>query len=101
MKIVHYPHPALRHAGKPVLTIDKDLRLQIGARGCQRIVGHHQGTHGRHGFDHAAQAAGRLGAADGGMQGHHPAVDLGRYFVAEFDGEGSIAAGQVPDAHVC
>src|SRR5207245_330889 len=30
MKIVHYPHPALRHPGKPVLTIDKDLRLQIG-----------------------------------------------------------------------
>jgi peptide deformylase len=30
MQIVHYPHPALRHPGKPVLTIDKDLRLQIG-----------------------------------------------------------------------
>ena len=30
MTIVHYPHPALRHPGKPVLTIDKDLRLQIG-----------------------------------------------------------------------
>ena len=30
MKIVHYPHPALRHAGKPVMTIDKELRLQIG-----------------------------------------------------------------------
>jgi peptide deformylase len=30
MKIVHYPHPALRHPGKPVTTIDKDLRLQIG-----------------------------------------------------------------------
>ena len=30
MKIVHYPHPALRHPGKPVMTIDKDLRLQIG-----------------------------------------------------------------------
>ena len=30
MKIVHYPHPAQRHPGKPVLTIDKDLRLQIG-----------------------------------------------------------------------
>jgi peptide deformylase len=30
MKIVHYPHPALRHAGKSVTTIDKDLRLQIG-----------------------------------------------------------------------
>ena len=29
-KIVLYPHPALRHPGKPVLTIDKDLRLQIG-----------------------------------------------------------------------
>src|SRR6516162_9361231 len=30
MKIVHYPHPALRHPGKSVMTIDKDLRLQIG-----------------------------------------------------------------------
>jgi peptide deformylase len=30
MKIVHYPHPALRHPGKAVMTIDKDLRLQIG-----------------------------------------------------------------------
>jgi peptide deformylase len=30
MKIVHFPHPALRHPGKPVMTIDKDLRVQIG-----------------------------------------------------------------------
>jgi peptide deformylase len=30
MKIVHYPHPALRHPGKSVLSIDKPLRLQIG-----------------------------------------------------------------------
>jgi peptide deformylase len=30
MKIVHYPHPALRHPGKPVMTIDKELRVQIG-----------------------------------------------------------------------
>lgn len=30
MKIVHYPHPALRHPGKPVAMVDKDLRLQIG-----------------------------------------------------------------------
>ncbi len=30
MKIVHYPHPALRHPGKAVTTIDKELRLQIG-----------------------------------------------------------------------
>jgi peptide deformylase len=30
MKIVHYPHPALRHAAKPVSSIDKDLHLQIG-----------------------------------------------------------------------
>src|SRR5437660_11437864 len=30
MKIVHYSHRALRHPGKAVLTIDKDLRLQIG-----------------------------------------------------------------------
>jgi peptide deformylase len=30
MKIVHYPHPALRHAGKPVTTIDKELNLNIG-----------------------------------------------------------------------
>jgi peptide deformylase len=30
MKIVHYPHPALRHAAKPVGTIDKKLRLAVG-----------------------------------------------------------------------
>src|ERR1700730_6373668 len=31
MKIVHYPHPALRHAAKAVCSIDKKLHLQIGA----------------------------------------------------------------------
>ena len=31
MKIVHYPHPALRHAAKPVLSIDKQLHLHIGS----------------------------------------------------------------------
>ncbi len=30
MKIVHYPHPALRHAGRPVTSVDKKLRLQVG-----------------------------------------------------------------------
>ena len=30
MKIVHYPHPALRHPGKPVTMIDKELNLNIG-----------------------------------------------------------------------
>jgi peptide deformylase len=30
MKIVHYPHPALRHAAKPLTCIDKKLHLQIG-----------------------------------------------------------------------
>jgi len=30
MKIVHYPHPALRHPAKPVASIDKDLHLHIG-----------------------------------------------------------------------
>src|SRR5262245_41478 len=30
MKIVHYPHPSLRHAGRPVSTIDKKLNLQVG-----------------------------------------------------------------------
>jgi peptide deformylase len=29
-KIVHYPHPALRHKSKPVLAIDKELVVQIG-----------------------------------------------------------------------
>jgi len=29
-KIVHYPHPALRHKSKPVTTIDKELNLNIG-----------------------------------------------------------------------
>ena len=31
MKIVHYPHPALRHPAKPVTCIDKQLNLHIGA----------------------------------------------------------------------
>ncbi len=30
MKIVHYPHPALRHQAKPVPSIDKELHLNIG-----------------------------------------------------------------------
>ncbi len=30
MKIVHYPHPALRHQSKPVTCIDKQLQLHIG-----------------------------------------------------------------------
>lgn len=30
MKIVHYPHPALRHAGRPVTTIDKEFHLNVG-----------------------------------------------------------------------
>src|SRR5258708_6842378 len=30
MKIVHYPHPAMRHAAKSVCSIDKKLHLQIG-----------------------------------------------------------------------
>jgi peptide deformylase len=29
-KIVHYPHPALRHKSQPVTTIDKELHLHIG-----------------------------------------------------------------------
>ena len=78
-----------------------DLRLQLGAGGRERIVGDHQRAHGRHRLDHAAEPAGGLGLADGGMQGHDLAVDLGRDFVAEFDGEGGVAAGEVPNAHVC
>lgn len=30
MRIVHYPHPALRHPAKPCTRIDKDLRVNIG-----------------------------------------------------------------------
>jgi peptide deformylase len=30
MKIVHYPHPALRHPAQPVASIDKQLHLYIG-----------------------------------------------------------------------
>ena len=29
-KIVHYPHPALRHKATPIKAIDNDLHLQIG-----------------------------------------------------------------------
>src|SRR4051812_10488092 len=31
MKIVHYPHPALRHPARPLARIDKQLHLHIGA----------------------------------------------------------------------
>src|SRR5262245_7382835 len=31
MKIVQYPHPALRHASRPLTSIDKKVRLQAGA----------------------------------------------------------------------
>lgn len=31
MKIVHYPHPALRHRTRPLASIDKSVRLQAGA----------------------------------------------------------------------
>src|SRR5262245_3223136 len=30
MRIVHYPHPALRHKAKPISCIDKELHLNIG-----------------------------------------------------------------------
>src|SRR5262245_33962195 len=30
MKIVHYPHPALRRPGRQVGTVDKKLRVQVG-----------------------------------------------------------------------
>ncbi|MSR31060.1 MAG: peptide deformylase [Gemmataceae bacterium] len=30
MKIVHYPHPALRCQSKPLTSIDKDFHLQVG-----------------------------------------------------------------------
>ncbi len=30
MKIVHYPHPALRYKSRPVVCIDKQLQLHIG-----------------------------------------------------------------------
>jgi peptide deformylase len=30
MKIVRYPHPALRHRSRPLTAIDKDVRLQAG-----------------------------------------------------------------------
>src|SRR6266567_2540765 len=30
MRIVHYPHPALRHKAKAISCIDKDLHLSVG-----------------------------------------------------------------------
>ena len=30
MKVVRYPHPALRRPGRPVTTVDKTLRVQVG-----------------------------------------------------------------------
>ena len=48
---------------------------------------------GRYRLDHAGEPARGLGGADGGVQGHHLVIDLGRDFVAEFDGKGGVAAG--------
>src|SRR5437763_12726449 len=31
MKIVHYPHPALRRQAKPLTAIDKKIHLHVGA----------------------------------------------------------------------
>ena len=75
-------------------------RAAVGPRGRQGIVGYHQrrmdGT-----LDHAGKFAGAWRLGDGGVEGHHPTVDFRGYFVAEFNGEGGIAAGQVPNAHIC
>ncbi len=30
MKIVHYPHPALRHPASTIRSVDKELRIQVG-----------------------------------------------------------------------
>ena len=30
MKIIHYPHPALRHRVRPLTSIDKEVRIQAG-----------------------------------------------------------------------
>jgi peptide deformylase len=30
MKVVHYPHPALRHKSRPITSIDKQLHLHVG-----------------------------------------------------------------------
>jgi hypothetical protein len=78
-----------------------DLRLEAAARRLERIVAHHQRAHGRHRLGDTGQAACLGLAADGGVQGHDPTVDLRGNFVAELDGEGGVAAGQVPNAHIC
>ena len=70
-----------------------DPGLEVGPRGRERIVGHHQRPHGGNCLDDARNFAGLAGQADGRMQGHHPVVDLGRNLVAELDGEGGVAAG--------
>src|SRR5437764_14139746 len=30
MRLVHYPHPALRHRSRPITTIDRQLHLHVG-----------------------------------------------------------------------
>jgi hypothetical protein len=46
-------------------------------------------------------SAGLAGQADRGVECHDPAVDLGGNLVAELDGEGGVAAGEVSNAHIC
>jgi peptide deformylase len=41
MKIVNYPHPALRHKAEPVTTISKELQLQVG--GMLELMYEHEG----------------------------------------------------------
>ena len=86
-------HAGRQAAGNQAL----DLGLELGPRRRHGVITDHQRAHGRHGLDHA----GNPGLADGRMQGHHPAVDFRGDLVAEFDGEGGVAAGQVPYAHIC
>ena len=71
--------------------------LEGGPRREKRIVSHHQGPHRRNRFHQAGKLPGCLSEADRGVQHDHPGVDLGRDFVGEFDGEGGVAAGKVPN----
>jgi hypothetical protein len=85
---------------KSVLDHALDGGLERCPRGEKRIVDHRQGPHGRNRFHQAGKLARRSGSADTGVQSDHLAVDVGGNLVAEFDGEGGVAARQLPNARV-
>jgi hypothetical protein len=94
----HIAARAFRH--KSMLDHGFDGGLECRPCRDKRIVRHHQRPHGGNRFHQAGKLARGLRAADCGVQRDHPAVDVGRDLVGEFDGEGGVAAGQVPNPDI-